>query len=207
MKHPFGGGEVADQAEARPAAFIDTNSRIFDRARVHSGKIINSTIGLDCRVYGATIQNSIVTCDEVVGATVIESGLFGQSAAWDQAYLYRAELTGGARVYGNAKIIGSYEPVKLWGDMRVLTGVWHRSPQYEHLGFCFLTESVADHAMVDCKHASYARWFRIGERYARRQYGWTLEQLQLVRDVFTIWEREESMDGKHWGDCVPGCKR
>lgn len=205
--HANGSGIVSDQAEARPTAYIDSASFVKDRARVHSGRIINSTVGIECRVYGATIRNSTVVCDEVVGATVIDSELYDQCAIWDQAVLCRVVGRQGARVYGQARIIGLKAPVWIWGDMRICYGTFHRSPRYDHLGFCFLTESAPGWAAVDCKFAPYDRWFRIGYRYARRQYGWTREQHDKVRDVFRIWQAEEDLKGKHWGRCVEGCQR
>ena len=206
MRHPNGGGEVAGEAEANSRAYVDANSRVLDRARVHSGRIIASTIGLECRVSdGSVIAHSVCTCDEVVGATVISSGLFDQACVWPTALVRKVHMSGGARVYGDARVIGNGDLVHLTGDMRICYGTFHRAPRYVHLGYCFLTESAPGWAGVDCKFASYERWFRIGERYAHREYGWDSYQLNAVREVFTRWQAEEDMRGKHWGACVPGC--
>ena len=200
--HPNGFGQVEDQAEARPAAFVDPASRVRDRARVHSGRILASIIGLEARVHNATILHSTVVCDEVTGGQVIECGLFGQVCVWDAPLLYRVVATEGARVYGSARLLG---PLRLGGDMRIIAGTWHRTPRYVHLGFCFLTEGPPGWAMVDCKFASYARWFRVGERYARMVYGWQPEQLAQALAVLMEWEATEDLRGKHWGACVPAC--
>lgn len=205
--HPNGHGHVADQAEASPAAYVDAGSRVLDSAWVTSGRLVDSTVALNCRVTDdAQIIRSIVSCDHVAGATVIESGLFDQVRVSGAAYLFRVKAKGGARVYGDARIIGGGGwPVHLWGDMRILAGTWHRSPLYQHLGFCFLTEGPPGWAMVDCKFNSYDGWFRVGERFARRWYGWSPEKLSDVRRVFRLWADSEELRGKHWGRCVPGC--
>lgn len=202
MIHSNGHGHVADQAEARPAAFVDVNSRVLDTARAHSGRLVSTTLAGDTRFHGAIAERSVICCDEVTGGHIIESGLFDQVAVWDWPKLYRVNANGGARVYGSARLIG---PLSLHGDMRILAGTWHRAPRYVHLGFCFLTEGPPGWAMVDCKFNSYAGWFRVGDRFARRYYDWAPEQLAQVRDVFRVWSEEEDMRGKHWGRCLPVC--
>ena len=202
MYHPNGHGLVADQAEARPAAFIDPQSRVVDRARAHSGRLLSSTLAIEARLSNATVVRSLVACDEVTGGRIVESCLLDQSCVWDAPTLFRVTMRGGARVYGEATLLG---PLELFGDMRVLAGTWHRAPQYLHLGFCFLTEGPPGWAMVDCKFNSYAGWFRLGYRFARRYYDWSAEQTDQVRAVFTEWASNEDLRGKHWGACVPGC--
>lgn len=210
MVHPNGRGHIGDQAEASPAAYIGPRSRVLDSAWVLSGSVIDSTVGLHCRVTdGAQILRSTVSCDHVAGAVVIESGLFDQVRCADYAHLYRVHASGGARVYGSAQLIGASTNggmIRLHGDMRVLAGVWHRAPRYVHLGFCFITEGPPGWVTVDCKFSSYARWFRLGERFARRWYDWTPEKLAEVREVLTEWNEAEDMRGKHWGRCIPACQ-
>lgn len=210
MIHKNGGGQVADQAEARPTAFIDAHSKVLDSAWVQSGRVASSTIGLHCRVTDdAQVLRSVLSCDHVAGATVTDSGLFDQVRVFDQAYLYRVHASGGVRVYGDARVIGNTKAgglIFLSGDMRILAGVWHRTPRYIHLGFCLITEGPPGWVMVDCKFNSYAGWFRVGERFARRHYDWTSEKLAEVRKVLTEWDETEDMRGKHWGRCVPACR-
>jgi hypothetical protein len=200
--HPNGHGHVDDQAEARPAAYVDRDSRVRHLARAHSGFLISSTLGIQCRLSNAVVARSTLCCDEVTGGIIIECGLFDQVCVWDSPALYRVTASGGARVYGQAVVLG---PLDLYGDMRILAGTWHRAPRYQHLGFCFLTEGPPGWAMVDCKFNSYEGWFCIGDRYARRYFGWTPDQLAQVRNVFTDWAATEDMRGKHWGRCVAGC--
>lgn len=204
MRHSNGRGHVADQAEARPAAYVDAESHVVDRARAHSGRLISSTLALEARLSNATVRRSMVACDEVTGGRIIESCLLDQACVWDAPTLFRVTMRDGARVYGNATLLG---PLELYGDMRILAGTWHRAPRYLHLGFCFLTEGPPGWAMVDCKFNSYAGWFRVGERFARRHYGWTPERLAQVRAVFKVWADNEDLRGKHWGQCVDGCSR
>lgn len=204
MRHKNGGGYVEDEAEARPLAYVDVNSCVIDRARAHSGRLISSTLAIEARLHNATVIRSVVACDEVVGGRIVECQLYEQSAVWDSPTLFRVTARNGARVYGNATLLG---PLTLYGDMRVLAGTWHRAPWYEHLGFCFLTEGPPGWAMVDCKFNSYTGWFRVGERFARRHFGWTPDKLRQVRQVFTDWSENEDLRGKHWGQCVPGCAR
>lgn len=203
-RHSNGGGLVEDEAEARPAAYVDSHSRVIGRARAHSGRLISSTLAIEARFHNATAIRSMIACDEVTGGRIVESHLYDQCAVWDSPTLYRVEAHGGVRIYGDAVLIG---PMRLDGDRRILTGVWHRAPLYVHLGFAFLTESAPGHALVDCKLNSFASWFRMGERFARRHYGWTPEQVAEVRAVFKDWSEKEDMRGKHWGRCVPGCAR
>jgi hypothetical protein len=204
MRHPNGGGSVDDEAEARPAAYIDPDSRVIDRARAHSGRLISSVLAIEARLHNATVIRSLIACDEVTGGRVVECGLFQQSVVWDSPTLYRVETYDGVRIYGDAVLLG---PMRLYGDARVLAGTWHRAPRYEHLGFCFLTESGPGWVLVDCKHAPYARWFRVGERFARRHYNWTPEMLAQVRKVLIEWSEAPYLGGVHWGRCVAGCAR
>lgn len=202
MRHSNGRGHVADQAEARPAAFVDANSYVLDRARAHSGRLIASQLALEARLHNALVVRSLIACDEVTGGRITECGLFEQVCVWDSPTLFRVIARGGVRIYGQAVMLG---PLSLYGDMRVLAGTWHRAPLYRHLGFCFLTEGPPGWAMVDCKFNSYAGWFRVGERFARLHYGWTPEMLAQVRAVFAEWSANEDLRGKHWGQCVAGC--
>lgn len=202
MRHSNGHGNVDDEAEARPAAFVDCASRVIGRARAHSGRLIASTLALEARFHVATAVRSVIACDEVTGGRIIESCLLDQSCCWDSPTLFRVTMRDGARVYGDATLLG---PLELYGDMRILTGTWHRAPRYVHLGFCFLTEGPPGWAMVDCKFNSYAGWFRVGERFARRHYGWAAEDVAKVRAVLTEWANNEDLRGKHWGACVDGC--
>jgi hypothetical protein len=144
----------------------------------------------------------MVACDEVTGGRIVECGLFQQSVVWDWPTLYRVEAYDGVRIYGNATLIG---PMKLYGDARIMAGVWHRAPRYVHLGFCFITEGPPGWVMVDCKFNSYAGWFRTGDRFARRYYNWTPAMLAQVRTVLSEWQATENLAGKHWGKCVSGC--
>lgn len=207
MKHKNGGGEISEQAEARPTAYIDGRSRVLDRAWVQSGVIANSTIAIECRVTdGAHIVDSVVSCDQVSGAYLYRCGIFDQCRVFDRPRLLYVEARDGARVYGDAVLIGRPDStIKLHGDMRILTGHWHRAPLYKHLGFCFLTEGPPGWAMVDCKFNSLKAWFRVGERFARRWYKWTPQEVEQVRAVLMEWERTEDMRGKHFGRCVPAC--
>ncbi len=207
MRHKNGGGFIEDEAEARPAAYVDVNSRVIGRARAHSGNLISSTLAIEARFHNATAIRSMIACDEVTGGRIVECGLFDQSAVWDAPTLYRVTMQDGARVYGNAQIIGIPDVIVLSGDMRILAGTFHRAPRYIHLGFCFLTEGPPGHSMVDCKFNSFAGWFRIGDRFARRHYNWTPEMLAEVRAVLTEWSENEDLRGKHWGKCVGDCAR
>lgn len=207
MKHKNGGGEISEQAEARPTAYIDQDSRVLDRAWVQSGMIAKSTVSIECRITDrARVVESVVSCDQISGGYYYRCGLFDQVRCFDAPRMLYVQANDGARVYGNAVLVGRPNAlIKLHGDMRILTGVWHRAPKYIHLGFGFLTEGPPGHAMVDCKFASYARWFRVGERFARYHYNWTPEMLAQVRAVLTEWSEKEDMRGKHFGRCVPGC--
>lgn len=206
-RHKNGGGEVSEQAEARPTAYIDNKSRVMDSAWVQSGVIVNSTIAIECRVTdGARIVESVVSCDQVSGGYLYRCGIFDQCRVFDRPRLLYVEARDGARVYGDAVLAGRPGSIiKLHGDMRILTGRWHRAPNYTHLGFCFITESGPGWVLVDCKLNSYAGWFRVGERFARRWYNWTPEMLAQVREVLTEWSENEDMRGKHWGQCFSGC--
>ncbi len=208
MRHSNGGGHVEDEAEARPAAYVDSDSRVIGRARAHSGRLISSTLSIEARLHNATVVRSVVACDEVTGGRIVESFLGDQVCCWDSPTLFRVNATGGVRIYGDAVLLGRPDRLlRLYGDMRIPTGTWHRAPRYQHLGHCFLTESGPGWVLVDCKHNSYASWFRVGERFARRHYNWTPEMLAQVREVLTEWSATESVAGKHWGRCVPACAR
>jgi hypothetical protein len=200
-RHSNGGGLVEDEAEARPTAYIDINSKVTGRSRAHSGRLISSTLAIEARFHNATAEHSMIACDEVTGGYIRESCLLDQSVVWDAPLLYRVTMRDGARVYGNARLFG---PMKLFGDMRVAAGTWHRAPRYTHLGFCFITEGPPGWVLVDCKFAPYARWFRVGDRFARRWYKWTPEMLAKVREVLTEWG-SDYVPGVHWGRCIPAC--
>jgi hypothetical protein len=202
MRHANGRGHVDDQAEARPLAFVDAASHVKDYARVHSGRLVSTTVALQTRFSNAHATRSVIACDEVTGGRLVECGLFDQSCVWDAPTLFRVTAREGARVYGNAIMLG---PLELLSDMRVLAGTWHRAPRFCHLGYCFLTEGPPGWAMIDCKFNSYAGWFRVGPRYARRWWGWTHEMHDRVRDVLIVWSETEDFRGKHWGSCVAGC--
>lgn len=204
MIHPNGRGHVDDEAEARPAAFVDPDSKVTGRARAHSGRLISTELALEARFSNATAVRSIISCDEVTGGEIVECGLFDQVCVWDSPSLYRVKAEGGVRVMGQTVMRG---PLDLYGRMRIAAGTWHRAPLFTDLGFCFLTEGPPGWAMVDCKFAPYARWFRMGERFARRHYDWSPEMLAQVRRVFTEWDTIEDLRGKHWGRCFPGCPR
>lgn len=204
MRHKNGGGIVEDEAEARPSAFVDSQSRVIDRARAHSGRLISSTLAIEARFHNATAIRSTICCDEVTGGRITESFLGDQVCCWDEPTVFRVRARGGVRIYGNATLIG---PMDLFGDMRIQFGTFHRAPLYRHLGFAFLTESGPGWCAVDCKFAPYARWFRLGERFARRYYGWTPDMLAQVRAVLTEWNEADWLKGVHWGQCVPGCAR
>nr|AUN37462.1 hypothetical protein [uncultured bacterium] len=202
MRHSNGHGRVADQAEARPLAFVDVNSQVMDEARIHSGSLISSTLGVKARFSNAIAMGCVISCDEVTGGHLVECGLFDQVCVWDSPQLYRVQANDGARVYGSAVLIG---PMRLYGDMRIMAGTWHREPRYVHLGHCFMTEGPPGWAMVDCKFLSYERWFRSGPRFAAHHYGWNEEQIDAVRQVLIEWSSTEDLRFKHWGACVPAC--
>jgi len=204
MRHPNGHGHVDDQAEARPLAHVDRNSHVRDFARVHSGRLVDTTVALYTRFSNAEAARCTIACDEVTGGRLVECGLFDQSCVWDAPTLFRVTAREGARVYGNAIMLG---PLEIFGDMRVLAGTWHRAPRYCHLGYCFLTEGPPGWAMIDCKFNSYAGWFRVGPRFARRHYGWNTAMHERVRDVLNVWCETEDLRRKHWGQCVAGCSR
>lgn len=204
MRHSNGRGHVADQAEARPLAYVDRDSHVLDTARVHSGRLIKSTVALNTRFSNAEAARSVIACDEVTGGRLVECGFFDQSCVWDAPTLFRVTAREGARVYGDATMLG---PLEIFGDMRILAGTWHRPPRYCHLGYCFLTEGPPGWAMIDCKFNSYASWFRMGPRFARRHYDWTEPMHERVRDVLIVWSETEDLRGKHWGACVDACSR
>jgi len=172
-------------SEIRDANIIGYTT-IQDNALVLGGTVKDSLIGGSSIISGVPyINNSIINGRMVTGnAILFNAAVTGSAVVADYAVVLGKSLdepiviTDSARVYGTAKLIGSFT---VSGDIRISSGEWNRCPRHLDLGFVSVTESKLG-CMVDCCERRVEYWLTHGPKLARR-WGWTEREINKALDA------------------------
>lgn len=189
LRHPYGRGKLLDDSEVSASAYLSKDSIAAENCVIRDATVVNgSRVTGSARVLGGTLITAFVGGNSSVsGKAHIRNAIikdYAQVYDWAQIIGQSGliSIEGAASVYGHAVLEGAF---RLYGKMRVNSGIWTRAPRYVDLGFESITESKLG-AMVGCRDRTVEYWRRHGHKLAPR-WGYSLEQADsMMRAVMAV---------------------